>query len=41
MEGAGGLKIREEMIDRAYKSGRMGFFERWSKRKQLKCQLKK
>jgi hypothetical protein len=41
MEGAGGLKVREEMLDRAYQSGRMGFFERWSKKKQIKCRLKK
>ena len=41
MKGAGGLKIREEMLDRAYQSGRMGFFERWSKMKQIKGQLKK
>jgi hypothetical protein len=41
LQGAGGLKVREEMLDRAYHSGRMGFFERWSKMKQIKCQLKK
>jgi hypothetical protein len=41
MKGAGGLKIREEMLDRAYRSGNIGFFERWSKMKQIKCRQKK
>ena len=31
-----GLKLDEEKVDRAYASGNMGFFERWSKRKALK-----
>jgi hypothetical protein len=30
-----GLKVKEEMIDRAYSSGSIGFFERWSKKKSL------
>ncbi len=29
------LKIREEMVDRAYGSGVIGFFERWSKKKEI------
>jgi hypothetical protein len=41
MEGAGGLKVREEMLDRAYHAGTIGFFERWSKMKQIKRQLNK
>jgi len=41
MQGAGGLKVREEMLDRAYRSGTIGFFERWSKMKQIKCRLNK
>ncbi|MCG6973360.1 MAG: hypothetical protein LJE66_09480 [Desulfobacterales bacterium] len=41
MQGAGGLKVREEMLDRAYRSGTIGFFERWSKMKQIRCRLKK
>jgi hypothetical protein len=41
MKGAGGLIVREEMLDRAYQSGMMSFFERWSKKKQLACHLKK
>jgi hypothetical protein len=30
-----GFKVKEEMIDRAYSSGIIGFFERWSKKKDL------
>jgi hypothetical protein len=41
MQGTGGLIVREEMLDRAYRSGTIGFFERWSKMKQIKCRLKK
>ena len=41
MQGAGGLIVREEMLDRAYRSGTIGFLERWSKMKQIKCRLKK
>jgi hypothetical protein len=35
IEGTGGLKVREEIIDRAYQSGRINFLERWSKKKTL------
>ena len=41
MEGAGGVKVREEIVDRAYDSGMMSFVERWSKKKDLKRKLKK
>ena len=41
MEGAGGVKVREEIVDRAYNSGMMSFVERWSKKKELKRKLKK
>ena len=41
MEGAGGVKVREEIVDRAYDSGMMSFVERWSKKKVLKRKLKK
>ncbi|MGD8982342.1 MAG: hypothetical protein PVF42_12180 [Desulfobacterales bacterium] len=41
MRGAGGVKVREEIVDRAYDSGMMSFLERWSKKKQLKRKLKK
>ncbi len=30
-----GLKVREECVDRAYNSGIMSFFERWSRKKEL------
>ena len=35
-----GLVLDEEKVDRAYASGNMGFFERWSKRKALKRKQK-
>ncbi len=41
MEKTGGLKVREEIVDRAYESGMMGFIERWSKKKELQRKLKK
>ena len=40
IEGTGGVKVREEMIDRAYRSGRINFLERWSKKKALQRKLK-
>ncbi|OQX28165.1 MAG: hypothetical protein BWK80_01720 [Desulfobacteraceae bacterium IS3] len=30
-----GMKVQEEVIDRAYQSGMMGFLERWSKKKSI------
>ena len=41
IDGVGGLKVREEFIDRAYTSGRMGFMERWSIKKDIKRRLAK
>ena len=38
VSGPQGDKIRHEMIDRAYGSGRMTFWQRWSKRKALERQ---
>ncbi len=35
MEGVDGLKVKEELVDRAYASGRISFIERWSKKKTL------
>ena len=35
MQGSGGLKAREEFIDRAYASKRIGFFERWARKKTM------
>ncbi len=40
VKGTGGLTIKEEFIDRAYDSGRIGFLERWSRRKMIKRQKK-
>ena len=40
MERPGGIGVREEMVDRAYSSGRIGFFKRWSKRKAFNRQKK-
>jgi len=30
-----GLKVKEEMVDRAYNSGMIGFFKRWSDKKDF------
>lgn len=38
MERPGGIEVREEMVDRAYSSGRLGFFRRWSQRKSFSRQ---
>lgn len=36
----GGLEIREEKVDRAYSAGLIGFFERWSRKKEIERQRK-
>ena len=41
MRSVDGMKVREEIVDRAYDSGMMSFLERWSKKKVLKRKLKK
>ncbi len=44
MERPSGIEVHEEMVDRAYTSGKLGFIERWSKRKTFsrkKHQMKK
>jgi len=38
MTEKGGITVREEMVDRAYASGMVGFFERWSRKKVLNTQ---
>jgi hypothetical protein len=38
MADQGGITVRQEMVDRAYESGRVGFFERWSRKKALSAQ---
>jgi len=35
MAEKGGIAVHEEMVDRAYESGMVGFFERWSRKKAL------
>ncbi len=39
MAGARGLKARAEYVDRAYDAGLIGFFSRWSKRKDIHRKL--
>lgn len=39
MEGKNGLLVREEVVDRAYASGLISFFERWSKKKEIQRQI--
>jgi hypothetical protein len=36
MDGADGLGVREESVDRAYAAGMIGFFQRWSRKKDLR-----
>lgn len=40
IESDKGLKVREEHIDRAYRSGTLSFLERWSQKKVLHHKLK-
>jgi hypothetical protein len=42
MDELDGLKVKEEQADRAYGSGLIGFFERWSRKKDInrKIQIK-
>jgi len=41
MEGAEGLSVREEKVDRAYEVGMIGFLGRWSRKKTLHKKRKK
>ena len=41
LEGRDGLAAREEINDRAYASGTITFFQRWSRKKSLGRRLKK
>ena len=36
IENPDGLKVKEEIVDRAYESKTIGFWQRWSRRKYLK-----
>ena len=40
MQGGKGLRVREDTVDRAYASGMLSFFERWSKKKELDARRK-
>ena len=40
LKGPEGLRAKDEFADRAYASGVIGFFERWSKKKELKRRIK-
>jgi hypothetical protein len=35
MQGAEGIKVKQEFVDRAYGSKTIGFFDRWSRKKAL------
>ena len=35
MKGGQAVKVEEEIIDRGTRSGAIGFFERWSRKKQV------
>ena len=40
MQGVDGLKVKAEVVDRAYASGMITFMERWSKKKDLDRKIK-
>ena len=40
LEDTPGLRLQEEFVDRAYQSGIIGFYERWSRKKILKSRMK-
>ncbi len=40
MKKSEGLRVREEVVDRAYESGMIGFLGRWSKKKELNRKIK-
>jgi len=40
MSSVQGLKARQEIVDRAYQTGRMTFFERWSLRKTINQRIR-
>lgn len=41
MAGSDGLLVREEVTDRAYASGMISFFERWSQKKEFQRRKKR
>ncbi len=40
MRGEAGLRFKEERIDRAYRHGLIGAFQRWSEKKHIRRQIK-
>ena len=40
LKGPEGLRAKDELADRAYASGLIGFFERWSRKKDIKRRIK-
>lgn len=40
MKSRGGLEMQEDKVDKAYASGRLGFMERWSKKKEIQRKMK-
>ncbi|MCF8094366.1 MAG: hypothetical protein K9J79_03300 [Desulfobacteraceae bacterium] len=41
IEQGGGLRVEDEKVDRAYQSGKIGFFERWARKKSLHSRKQK
>ena len=39
VSGPDGDRVREEVVDRAYRTGVISFFERWSKKKYFRSKL--
>lgn len=35
IDGGGGLAVESEKLDRAYRAGRISFFERWARKKSI------
>ena len=40
MSKSDGIQVQDEIVDRAYSSGMMNFFQRWSRKKTLDRQKK-
>ncbi|MCD6273523.1 MAG: hypothetical protein J7K30_11950 [Deltaproteobacteria bacterium] len=40
ISGDQGFKLKEELVDRAYKAGKINFLQRWSRKKNLSYQKK-
>lgn len=40
MAAPDGLEVKDAMVDRAYRAGMMGFWERWSRKKTIHNRIK-